>query len=259
MKTVTIKYPGLIGERELSFSAPENWAELTPKQYLEVIRYMLGEISPDTIFFRLFPISKKLVSQFDGYYMYKLGELLSFLYDDRIEMDHFILPSLKISLIESYPAPAPKLADVSLQQFMSADTYFSYYSIKQEDHFLSLFVASLYKPADEKFAAISGNERLIYLPINASKLSALPRHQLFAVFLNWSFIKIWLGRIFPYMFPPSSPSAGPTGLPKPKGPDWLTLFDNFVGDHIADMQAYQAMPCMDAFRIINRKIKENSK
>lgn len=259
MKTVTIKYPGLIGERELSFSSPENWAELTPKQYLDVIRFLFHEIPPEEIFCRIFPIPQNILAQLDGFYLYKLGELISFLFLDHVEIDHFILPSLKISLFESYPAPAPKLADVSLQQFMSADTYFSYYSIKQEDQFLSLFVASLYKPTDEKFAAISGNERLINLPINASKLSALPRHQLFAVFLNWSFIKLWLGRIFPYMFPPSSPSAGPTGLPKPKGPDWLTLFDNFVGDHIADMQAYQAMPCMDAFRIINRKIKENSK
>lgn len=258
MKTVTIKYPGLIGERELSFSAPESWAELTPKQYLEVIRYMLGEISPDTIFFRLFPISKKFVTQFDGYYAYKLGELLSFLSDDHIELDHFILPSLKISLTVFFPAPAPKLADVGLQQFMSADTYFSYYTITHKEQFLALFVACLYKPVNAKFAAISGSEQLIDLHKNANRLAMLPLHQLHAVYMNWSFIKCWLGRIFPYLFPPPA-SVGPTGLPKPQVPDWLTLFDNFVGDHIADMQAYQAMPCMDAFRIINRKIKDNSR
>lgn len=46
---------------------------------------------------------------------------------------------------------------------------------------------------------------------------------------------------------------------KPKAVDWLEIFDGFVGDHVPDMAAYQRMEVMDAFRIINKRIKDSMK
>ena len=45
---------------------------------------------------------------------------------------------------------------------------------------------------------------------------------------------------------------------KPKASDWLGLFDSFVGDNIPFMKDYQRMACMDAFRIIDAKVKSQN-
>ena len=37
---------------------------------------------------------------------------------------------------------------------------------------------------------------------------------------------------------------------------WLDIFDAFVGEQIPDTEFYKNMPCMDAFRIINRRMKD---
>lgn len=67
-------------------------------------------------------------------------------------------------------------------------------------------------------------------------------------------IKNWLAKMFPNMFPKSASGEG-----NGKAADWLALFDSFVGDNIPYMEHYQRMECMDAFRIINRKIAEQKK
>ena len=50
---------------------------------------------------------------------------------------------------------------------------------------------------------------------------------------------------------PSNKCSGPT--------DWLAIFDAFIGDDVADMRKYQIMLATDAFRIMERRIKNAQK
>lgn len=40
---------------------------------------------------------------------------------------------------------------------------------------------------------------------------------------------------------------------------WLDIFDAFVGDDVAVMEKYQAMPVATAFRILNKRIRDAQK
>ncbi|KAA6324913.1 hypothetical protein EZS27_025814 [termite gut metagenome] len=89
----------------------------------------------------------------------------------------------------------------------------------------------------------------------------------FALFLNFILIKRWLGTAYPHLFPQAEEEKE-SGIKKNKkgkqekplkATDWLEIFDPFVGDNIPQMEKYQVMPVMDAFRILNRKIRDAKK
>lgn len=258
MKEVVIYYYSWKIPHKNRVLVPQSWDELTSDQFIQVIRYITGASSEDKLFAAILGIRMRLIKRIDTFILYKLGELLSFLNDDNIKLDHFIIPALKTGR-QTLHAPSVRLSDVSLQQFMSADTFFSYYVITQREEFINKLVASLYLTKLETFVQKDKNSRLVDIDKKILTLKKIPYTTRYAIFLNWSFIKNWLGHIFPYMFPPGDTGTNKAKSSKPQAPDWLTLFDNFVGDNIPGMQSYQAMPCMDAFRIINRKIKENIK
>ena len=80
------------------------------------------------------------------------------------------------------------------------------------------------------------------------------------VFMNWMLIKQWLGNSYPHLFPKSDVEKDAKGETiKPKPVTWLPVFDSFVGDNVADMDAYKKMDCMDAFRLLNTRIKNTKK
>ena len=65
-------------------------------------------------------------------------------------------------------------------------------------------------------------------------------------------LKKWLSTAYPYMFS----SNEDKGTTNPKSQQkWLDIFDAFVGEQIPETDYYKKMPCMDAFRIINRRLK----
>lgn len=254
MKQVSIVYPAIFRINSLKVAVPEKWEELSPAQYLAVTRYFLGDMAELDFFRSLIPIPKRILLKMDDFHVHKLADLLDFLNaESDLRLDHFILPLIKCHR-ETLYAPSKRLSDVSLQQFMSIDTYYGYYAITQKEQFLVQMVAAAYLPKGQSFIG----EHVVDMPANILQVTHLPTYYLYAVFQNWTFIKSWLGKVYPYLFPPGH-STDQDDKRKPQPPDWLTLFDTFVGEHVADMPAYQAMPCMDAFRIINRKIKEASR
>ena len=258
MREVVLTYHSWISSHRYRVLVPQSWSELSSDQFLQVIRYILGLSSEAKLFASVLGIRMRLIKRIDTFLLYKLGELLSFLHDDHISLDHFIIPTIKSDRQTLY-SPSVRLSDVSLQQFMSADTFFSFFVLTKRDEFLDKLVASLYLAKGETFVIRNNKSHLVDIDHKCFAIKKIPYAIRYAVFINWSFIKTWLGRLYPYMFPPGDSDTDKDKHSKPQAPDWLTLFDNFVGDNIPDMQAYQAMPCMDAFRIINRKIKENSK
>lgn len=78
--------------------------------------------------------------------------------------------------------------------------------------------------------------------------------------MNWVLVKEWLSSAYPALFPDNKTSTNSRGDKiRNKPVDWLALFDAFVGDNIADMDAYKDLPALDAFRIMNRRIADSKK
>ena len=259
MRKVTVEEKRWWGTKKREFGIPEAYSEMDVRRFLPWVEWMLSPSAGRQEHFlsAFWGIPRRLLLRMDAFQLYKLGELAGFLSDMEAGTERFIIRSLPgPGMFEFSPrlhAPGDRLSGVCLQQFMTADTYYSYYVVTQREEFLNLLVSALYLLPGECYISHEGRGKPLDLQGRSAYVATLPYASRYAVFVNWSLVKAWLGRLFPSMFP-----RGESGG-KPKPADWLSLFDAFVGEHVAEMEAYRSMACMDAFRIIDRKIKEGRK
>lgn len=93
------------------------------------------------------------------------------------------------------------------------------------------------------------------------KVAKIDKHVKYAIFLNYVFVKRWLSKAFPFLFPLNEDPEPEKNGKKPAAPsvNWLDIFDAFVGDDVAVMEKYQAMPVATAFRLLNKRIRDAQK
>lgn len=84
------------------------------------------------------------------------------------------------------------------------------------------------------------------------KVTKIDRHVKYAIFLNYVFVKRWLSKAFPFLFPLDDEPEEKRNSPAAPSVNWLDIFDAFVGDDVAVMEKYQAMPVATAFRLLNK-------
>lgn len=133
-------------------------------------------------------------------------------------------------------------------QFMFADTMYSLYLKTQNKLHLYSFVAAFFLKTDEQFSTLDIEKRIEYL--TAQRVDTIVFE---AVLLNYMMMKKWLTEVYPFMFS----SVEKNGVSSHSHQqNWLDIFDAFVAEQIPDTEYYKKMPCMDAFRIINRRMKD---
>ena len=163
-------------------------------------------------------------------------------------------------------APGQRLRGCSLQQFMTADTFFQLFTIHPErQQYLDQFVAALYLRPGEYYnldecqvPSLRDKAVRVDMERNTAIIAATSLDVRFAVYLNFILIRAWLSKAYPLLFPMGESSeADSKAAPKPT--DWLAVFDAFVGDNVAEMRRYQMMAATDAFRVMNRRIRHNMK
>ena len=259
MREVVVEEKTWWGTRKRVSHVPESYAELDACRFLAWVEWVLSPSAERGVRFLsdFLGIKRRFLLWMDDFQRYKLGELASFLPEMDAGTERFIIPSFPgPGMFEFSPrlhAPGDRLSGVCLQQFMTVDTYYSYYVVTQREEFLNLLVAALYLLPGECYVPHGGRGKPLDLQGRSAYVGTLPYASRYAVFVNWSLVKSWLGHLFPSMFPCGEAEG------KPKPVDWLSLFDAFVGEHVAEMGAYQSMACMDAFRVMDRKIKEGRK
>lgn len=237
-----------------TLNVPQHWKDLSPKQFIAVARLYQAEYSADRFLREFYQMSRFIVNRLSTYEKYKLIELVEFVRDARIPYSEFLIH--RIPRTRLY-APGRMLSGMCLQQFMTVDTYFSKYILdSSNDHYLNLFVAALYLKKNERYVASEKNTVVLNLDLRSTQVDKIDHDVKYAIFLNFIMLKCWLSRAYKHLFPEvaetqTHKSAQSTG--------WLSIFDAFVGDHIPDMDKYQAMPVTDAFRLMNRRIKEAKK
>lgn len=264
MKNVLIEYKRWGFRHTHKVRVPENWHEMEPYQFLAACKLYMKEISGMGFVLEFFKLPVNVFGAMDEYTIYKLVEMVEFVQDCRQPHNAFFMEKLPNTKLF---APKEKLKDMSLQQFMTADTYYSRYVISNDELFLNLFVAALYLPRNTVFVREINYEipelmkkMPVLLDMQQSMVAVkkLTKECRFAVFMNFLLIKNWLGGLFPYLFPKGSDSEN-VKIKSQQVVNWLDIFDSFVGDNVAEMKKYQVMNCMDAFRIMNRRIKEQDK
>lgn len=261
MKQLRISYKKMGIRLEIIRQVPGNWDELTVSQFLLVARLYTQELSETDFITKFFSLPKV---NFDAYYLYHLTELLSFIGDCRFRMNRFLIPSVD----KCYLAPADKLRGITFEHFMHIDTAFNRYvrdpnNIDLDTLFALLYLKegeSLVLPAEGRKTLFS-HRKLLNLPKRLQEVAKIDTHIKYAVFLNYLFIKRWLSQAFPYLFPMDDSEQEADAKKQAKAPsvNWLDVFDAFVGEDVANMEKYQQMTALTAFRLLNKRIKEAQK
>ena len=105
---------------------PQKWEELTPSQFLLVSRFYLQEMDESSFLKEFYSLPSGVIA--DGYYRYKLSELIEFISDCRVRMDRFIL-----SGVSGLKAPGERLKGMCFEHFMHVDTAFNRYARDGKD------------------------------------------------------------------------------------------------------------------------------
>ena len=249
MRQVEFRYKKWGVKRVIKRTIPTNYAEMTPAQFLATVRLTKGWIDEREFFLQFFDLTDKLLAKLDTFLLYRLTETLGFLKQIKGACTGFYCEELNGKLL----APQEKLRGMSFQQFMTVDTFFSWFLVTEKEQYLDRFIASLYLKSDEAFTDLDLDERL-------PAVNQIHMDLKYSIVVNWVLIKSWLSSAYPFLFPEGEASANSQGdKVKSKPVYWLAIFDAWVGDNVPSIDAYRTLPCMDAIRLLNRKIKESKK
>lgn len=267
MKKIILEYRRFFRQRRHLAQLPENWRELNASQFVYTVRLWLGEVGITDFLCHFIGVREKIINRLSDYQMWVLMHELDWIQNLREPHNEFFIGTLPGTNLE---APGERLKGCTLQQFMTADTFFSLYCINKDPQHLDAFIAALYKRENEVFSVAEpvepqheDNKRVVVLDEHIGKVKRLPEVTKQAVFLNFVLVKAWLSRAFPNVFPEIDEEEDAVRRNKrhktPKPVDWVGVFDALVGDNIADIEKYKAIQATDAFRIINRRIRDARK
>lgn len=284
MKRVTIEYRRFWHTVRREINAPEKWEELTARQFLAAVRLWSGTITQSDFLRQVFGFSRREVRHMGDYQRWVLLHVTDWMQNLKRPHNCFFLERIPKS---SLYAPGPRLKGCSLQQFMTVDTFFSQYTMAMSNlqlqkgevksmemlmdgaqQMLDQFIAALYKRHDETYSVEEhritigeGEPRLVVLDDHLPAVRKMAPEMKQAVLMNYVLIRSWLCKSFPHLFPePEDADERPSNSPRqPKPVNWLSVFDSFVGDNVAQMEHYKAMAATDAFRVMNRRIRESKK
>ena len=261
MRELSMTYRSFGVRREIIRRVPQKWEELTPSQFLLVSRFYLQETDESSFLKEFYSLPSGVIA--DSYYRYNLSELLEFISDCRVRMDRFIL-----SGVSGLKAPGERLKGMCFEHFMHVDTAFNRYARDGKDASLDTFISMLYLKDNEYIVLPAGGKNGLFsrqkpliLQKRLAEVAKIDRHVKYAIFLNYVFVKRWLSKAFPFLFPLNEDPEPEKNNKKPTAPsvNWLDIFDAFVGDDVAVMEKYQAMPVATAFRLLNKRIRDAQK
>ncbi len=260
MKTVRIRQKGRLFSRNCTRQLPESWAELSGKQLVWVAGLYLHQLDSKAF---LRGISRLPLDKLDAFQLYKVSGLLEFINDCRIHLDRFLIAS-----IGRLEAPGQRLKGMTFERFMLVDTAFNRYVRHESEEALDHLVALLYLQKGERVVlpqelskGLFLRQKVLNLPRRLKWLAKVDKSVKYAVFLNYVFIKHWLSKSFPWLFPmqDEDEQTGKRRHPQAPSVNWLDIFDAFVGDDIAQMDKFRQMPATTAFRLLNKRIRDAQK
>lgn len=256
MKEIRIEYKsGGIFRRSVNAKIPEEYSEMSSAQFHALMALSRKECTEEMFIERFYGIKSRLWTQLDKFYVLKLTEMLkdlkegnrvNFFYDEFITVDG-----------KKYFAPSQLLSDMSLQQFMSIDHYYSWYIYSEKVDYLYKFMACAYLPNNDFFTMDFERSVSVF-----EKFVRGNRWLYEDSIINWMLIKNWLTSSYGYLFPAAEkPQPGePKSMSKKNKPaSWTSFFDALVGEDVANLDSYKHLSVMDVFRICNNRIKNSKK
>lgn len=228
--------------KTVSVNVPEHWHEMSERQFKAVCKVSNKDIDDATFYSEFFNIPLVWVNSIDIYYFYVLNSLLGFTRD--VEAFSRFL----VTKVGDFVSPQPNLNGMSFHQFMTIDTFFTWYLQTNDVKFLDRMCATMYLREGEDFSTIDIDERV-------KEWQMMAQSDKSALLISWTIIKKWLSRGYPYLFPKGDDDVHQHGSKKISN-TWLEIFDALVQEDLSKIEAYKKVEAMDVIRIVNRRIKE---
>lgn len=241
MKHVEIK----CGRRTFERDMPTSWNEMTCELMPVAAKLWMGSVTKEKFLALFLDVPDKVVDAMGPYLRFCLLQLTEWI--EKLEpMDRFVMDQLADTQLLLPPA---RLGACSLEQFMMADTHFQRFAID----------ASAVDSLDVFIAALCHSSETLDMEQKVEIVSGLDPVLKTSVFINFIMIRKWLSRSYPFLFPPPAEEEeeikADAKKHKPRPTDWLAIFDAFMGDDVAFIDRYKQMAALDAFRLMNRRIK----
>lgn len=227
---------------------PENWEELTPSQFIALVRVMNADISENDILMEMLNLPHNVIKKLDTYQRYTLGQLLDFI-QNKAPFNRFVMPE-----IQGLKAPEDGLSDVSFGEFMFIDTFYANYQEYGSENDLLNLGACIYVQHTKKGERPDFNGK-----IDTHRIKQIHPLKLEAIALNYGLIRTWLEEAYTEVFPTASSATGSTSSGKRQSNGWIDVYDSIVGDDLINREEYLNLPCMEVLRYMNKKVKENRK
>lgn len=241
MHNIRIEYRRFWRRRVVETSFPESWSEMSARQFAalfsrpddaELLSVMLG-------------VGKRVVKRLGLMQIYELARLFDFVRRDA-KISSFKLESFRCPGAGILYAPKPKLAEMTFEQFIYADSFYMQYAERGDADSLYRLTAYLYV-RDSGFCKKDSERNIVWLK-RADK-SAME-----AIALNYGLVRKWIAERYPLVFP-----SGGKRTEKQSGGSWPDVFDSIVGDDLKDRDKYASVPVNAVFKFISRKIQEARK
>ncbi len=256
MSKVSIHVTSMMGKTKvIDIDIPSEWKDLSPVQFATCARLFTERMADDEFISLFFGISPKLAARLTAFEKFRLIDLVSFVSGARTKVNFFYMRSIPGTSLLS---PLPRLSNVSLRHFALFDTYFFEYTNKPDTDGLVRLVSALYLAKGEHINRIDFQKRMDYVR------RTVDISTLYAIFLNYTFIRRWLSGPFSYLFTfrdddeEDSPKKV-SRQPKANLPDWNAIIDGLVGDDVLNYDKYANLPCIRAFKVINKRISDYKK
>lgn len=270
-----------IFKRNIHTSFPEHWSELTKSMVLP-----LPELT--TLFFFADPKKKnkkefydqtiderllliypflglrtKLLFQLDTYQLNALLERTSFLvYGDKL-LNNILIESFKFKQMK-YHGPADKLTNLKFGEFIQADTYFMSYSDTEDESFIYLLIACLYRPAKAVIALNSpdydGDVREKFnqylIKKRAKQFKRMPVKLRNTILFNYRTMRKWLTERYQYVFGDFTNESDSTA--KGKNDGWKGIIKN-MSSTVLEIEKYADQSMHNVLDDLDDKILEDLK
>lgn len=240
--------------RKIECHFPEQWEELSPKQFIVVATAHNTRLSAVSFLTAMLGIKKHIVKKLPPYYQYKLMNLFEKFLGDK-PFSEFIISQLEIEGVIFY-SPLPKLKKMTFGQFMFVENYFEHYNYYHTEEYLHKFLAALFIASDKTFSDTTVDSYHAFF----TKLDYLTKE---AILTNYHLISAWLHDAYPLIFI-QSPKTDKNETEKPqqaKPPQyyWTSVFEKIIQDDIVNTEKYSKLPVHTVLRFLTNNIKQSMK
>ena len=255
MRTLDVTYRTIWGAKKIHIDVAERWEDLRPAQFEVCARLHVAPPEDEVFLQEFFGLKKSLIRQLTKFEIFRLIDMVGFAVKPEGTTNHFYLEEIPGTGLK---APSAKLGSVSMEQFALVDTCFFEYANDPDEKKLARFVAALYLKKGEVLTKINFTKRVDFVQNKVDKCT------MYAIFLNYIFIRKWLARSFRFLFEEGSDEpvrhkSARAEKAKNKLPKWVDIIDNFVGEDILNYDKYTQLNCIRAFKVMNSRIKNFNK